>query len=60
MIGASGLDEETILRAFLMSFECLPISTAVADRAAVIRWEKRLKMPDGLFWRRLRWRDGSW
>ena len=48
MTGASGQDEETILRAFLLNFECLPISTAVADRAAVIRREKRLKMPDAI------------
>jgi predicted nucleic acid-binding protein len=48
MTGASGQDEETILRAFLLNFECLPITTAVADRAAVIRREKRLKMPDAI------------
>jgi predicted nucleic acid-binding protein len=48
MTGASGQDEETILRAFLLNFECLPISIAVADRAAVIRREKRLKMPDAI------------
>ena len=46
--GASGQDEETILRSFLLNFECLPISTAVADRTAVIRREKRLKMPDAI------------
>jgi PIN domain-containing protein len=46
--GTSGQDKETILRAFLLNFECLPISTAVADRAAVIRREKRLKMPDAI------------
>ena len=48
MTGASGQDEETILRAFLFNFECLPITTAVADRAAVIRREKRLRMPDAI------------
>jgi PIN domain len=46
--GASRQDEETILRAFLLNFECLPVTTAVADRAAVIRREKRLKMPDAI------------
>jgi predicted nucleic acid-binding protein len=46
--GASGQDEETILRAFLLNFECLPITAAVADRAAVIRREERLKMPDAI------------
>ena len=48
MTGASGQDEETILRSFLLNFECLPITAAVADRAAVIRREKRLKMPDAI------------
>jgi len=45
--GASAQDEDTILRAFLLNFEYLP-TTAVADRAAVIRREKRLKMPDAI------------
>jgi predicted nucleic acid-binding protein len=48
MTGPSGQEEEAILRAFLLNFECLPITVAVADRAAVIRREKRLKMPDAI------------
>ena len=48
MTGASGQEEEAILRAFLLNFECLPITVAVADRAAVIRREKRLTMLDAM------------
>ena len=48
MTGASGQEEEAVLRAFLLNFECLPITVAVADRAAVIRREKRIKMPDAI------------
>ncbi len=48
MTGPSGQEEEGILRAFLLNFECVPITVAVADRAAVIRREKRIKMPDAI------------
>jgi predicted nucleic acid-binding protein len=48
MTGASGEEEQGILRAFLLNFECLPVSMAVAERAAVIRRDKRLKMPDAI------------
>lgn len=48
MTGVSRPDEEAILRAFLLNFQCLPISSAVADRAAAIRREKRLNMPDAI------------
>lgn len=48
MTGASGQDEEAVLRAFLLNFECLPITMVVADRAAVIRREMRIKMPDAI------------
>jgi predicted nucleic acid-binding protein len=48
MTGASSEEEQAILRAFLLNFECLPVSMAVAERAAVIRKEKRLKMPDAI------------
>jgi predicted nucleic acid-binding protein len=48
MTGASGEEEQAILRSFLLNFECLPVSMAVAERAAVVRREKRLKMPDAI------------
>jgi predicted nucleic acid-binding protein len=48
MTGASSPDEEAVLRAFLLNFECLPVSNQVAERAALIRRQKRLKMPDAI------------
>lgn len=48
MTGASGADEEAVLRAFLLNFECLPVSSAVAERAAVVRRQMKIKMPDAI------------
>jgi len=48
MTGASTQDEEAILRAFLLNFQCLPVSSAVAERAAVVRRQMRVKMPDAI------------
>ena len=48
MTGASTQEEEAILRAFLLNFQCLEITREVAERAAVIRRQKRIKMPDAI------------
>jgi predicted nucleic acid-binding protein len=48
MTGASEPDEEGVLRAFLLNFECLPVSSAVAERAAVVRRQMKIKMPDAI------------
>jgi predicted nucleic acid-binding protein len=48
MTGATSPREEAILRAFLSNFQCLEITREVAERAAVIRRQKRLKMPDAV------------
>ena len=48
MTGASKPDEEGVLRAFLLNFECLPVSSAVAERAAVVRRQMKIKMPDAI------------
>jgi predicted nucleic acid-binding protein len=48
MTGAAMPEEEMILRAFLLNFECLPVSSAVAERAAVVRRQMRIKMPDAI------------
>ena len=37
-----------MLRAFLLNFECLPITMALADPVAVIRREMRIKMLDAI------------
>jgi predicted nucleic acid-binding protein len=48
MTGAASPNEEAILRAFLSNFQCLEITREVAERAAVIRRQKRIKMPDAI------------
>jgi predicted nucleic acid-binding protein len=48
MTGAANPAQETILRAFLTNFECLPVTNAVADRAAVNRRARRIKLPDAI------------
>jgi predicted nucleic acid-binding protein len=48
MTGAATAEEETLLKSFLANFESLPLTDAVAERAALNRREKRLKMPDAI------------
>lgn len=48
MTGAASPSEETILRAFLSNFQYLEMTREVAERAAVIRRQKRIKMPDAI------------
>jgi predicted nucleic acid-binding protein len=47
MTGAAS-PSETILRAFLSNFRCLGMTREVAERAAVNRRQKRIKMPDAI------------
>ena len=48
MTGAASPNEEAILRAFLSNFQYLEITREVAERAALIRRQKRIKMPDAI------------
>jgi predicted nucleic acid-binding protein len=48
MAGATTEDEAIRLKAFLANFESLPLTSAVAERAAAIPRNKRLKMPDAI------------
>jgi predicted nucleic acid-binding protein len=48
MTGAASQNEEAILRAFLSNFQYLEMTREVAERAAVIRRQKRIKMPDAI------------
>jgi predicted nucleic acid-binding protein len=48
MTGAASPTEEAILRAFLSNFQHLEMTREVAERAAVIRRQKRIKMPDAI------------
>ncbi|WP_158944448.1 type II toxin-antitoxin system VapC family toxin [Granulicella sp. S190] len=48
MTGAKTQSEEVILRAFLVNFQVLAITSAVAEQAALNRRQKRIKMPDAI------------
>jgi predicted nucleic acid-binding protein len=48
MTGAATPDEEAVLRSFLLNFLCLPVTNAVAERAAANRRLKKIKMPDAI------------
>jgi predicted nucleic acid-binding protein len=48
MTGAATAEEEVLLKSFLANFQSLPLTDAVAERAALNRREKRLKMPDAI------------
>jgi predicted nucleic acid-binding protein len=48
MTGAASQNEEAVLRTFLSNFQCLEITREVAERAAVIRRQKRIKMADAI------------
>lgn len=41
---------ETATRAFLDSFTVIPLDTTVAERAVIIRRNRRLKLPDAVVW----------
>jgi predicted nucleic acid-binding protein len=48
MTGAENKAQEAILRAFLASFQCLPVTNAVAERAAENRRMSKIKLPDAI------------
>jgi predicted nucleic acid-binding protein len=48
MTGAENKAQEAILRTFLTNFECLPVTNAVAARAAENRRARRIKLPDAI------------
>jgi hypothetical protein len=44
----SNTEDESRIRAFLTAFRCLPITPEVAERAFVVRKERKLKLPDAI------------
>jgi predicted nucleic acid-binding protein len=48
MTGATSSGDEAVLRSFLANFQCLPVTSAVAERAAENRRVKRIKLPDAI------------
>lgn len=49
MVGAAA-GEEQLLRAWLNAFRVIAVDDAVSSRAAQIRKEKRIKLPDAIIW----------
>ncbi|WP_350305804.1 type II toxin-antitoxin system VapC family toxin [Photorhabdus viridis] len=52
MVGAKKLDKdkENATRIFLDGFEILNVTSDVAERAVIIRHEKKIKLPDAIIW----------
>jgi hypothetical protein len=48
MAGAVDAEDEARLRVFLSRFRCLPVTDAVAGRAAENRRVRRIKLPDAI------------
>ena len=48
MAGATSSGDEAALRSFLANFQCLPVTSAVAERAAENRRVRRIKLPDAI------------
>jgi predicted nucleic acid-binding protein len=47
-VGAASPDEEVVVRAFLATFEVLPVDPRVAEEAVQLRRTRRLKLPDAI------------
>ncbi|CAB5279915.1 MULTISPECIES: type II toxin-antitoxin system VapC family toxin [Burkholderia] len=43
-------DDEGPIRAWLSSFDVIPLDSTVADRAVTIRKERRIRLPDAIVW----------
>ncbi len=50
MTGVVSTEEEQATRSFLGHFDLLQLTEEIADRAAVIRRERRIKLPDAIIW----------
>ena len=48
VMAGSNTEDESRIRAFLTAFRCLPITPEVAERAFVVRKERKLKLPDAI------------
>ncbi|WP_429500657.1 type II toxin-antitoxin system VapC family toxin (plasmid) [Robbsia andropogonis] len=49
LVGASA-EEEKLIRAWLGTFDVLPVDNAVANRAVEIRKTRRIRLPDAIIW----------
>jgi predicted nucleic acid-binding protein len=57
MVGASGTEDEAVVREFLNTFETIPLDQHVAEAAVQIRRQHRLRLPDALIWASAKTRD---
>ncbi|MES2639832.1 MAG: type II toxin-antitoxin system VapC family toxin [Myxococcota bacterium] len=48
VVGAASPDEELVVRAFLATFEILPVDASVAEEAVRLRRARRMKPPDAI------------
>ncbi|MBY4696231.1 type II toxin-antitoxin system VapC family toxin [Burkholderia latens] len=49
LVGATATDDAAI-RAWLSSFDIIPLDGIVASRAVAIRKERRIRLPDAIVW----------
>ncbi|MGU7772065.1 PIN domain-containing protein [Burkholderia sp. MR1-5-21] len=49
LVGTTANDE-TAIRAWLSSFDVIPLDSTVANRAVTIRKERRIRLPDAIVW----------
>ena len=49
MVGASE-DNEEVLRSWLSSFHLINLDSTVAQRAVMIRQQRRIRLPDAIVW----------
>jgi predicted nucleic acid-binding protein len=50
MVGAKSESEENTLRSFLGRFKQIPLDRQVAEAAAMIRKQHRIRLPDAIIW----------
>jgi len=60
LTGAATPEEEAVLRAFLANFACLPVTPAVAERAAANRRQRKIKLPDAIILATAETAGGNW
>lgn len=49
LVGATA-DDEAAIRAWLSTFDIVPLDSAVANRAVEIRKRRRIRLPDAIVW----------
>lgn len=50
VLAGTAPEEEAAVRAWLLSFEVLPLDAAVAERAVALRKARCIRLPDAVIW----------